>query len=263
MDRLLSAKKYEYKSWQEKFPDNKVNILDLYVDDSWKWIKIILKNDKRTDGINSVINKSITDNKQVYPYPDLLFNALNSIDYKDIKVVILGMDSYFNSREINNKIIPEAMGMAFSIPVNIPIPSSLNNIYKNAIKYKHMFKFPKHGNLTFWANQGVLLLNSGLTVQEKKAGSHIKHWEWFTDILIEKIAKENENIVFVLWGAFAAKKKHLIDETKHKVIITSHPSGLSVNTVYQGYAFANYDHFGEINKYLKKYNKDEIVWQII
>jgi uracil-DNA glycosylase len=105
------------------------------------------------------------------------------------------------------------------------------------------------------------LLNSSLT-EEKLPNSHASSWSWFSDKIIKKISDEKENIIFVLWGAFAAKKSNLIDHKKHKIIITSHPSGLSCNKPYQGNTFINYDHFGEINKYLEKHNLEKIIWQI-
>ena len=260
MSKLLSIENYNVKDWKEKFPDGKNDISQLEIDYSWKWAKKILdENPTSVEKINKIINICISKDKKVFPYPDLVFNAFNSVDYDDVKVVIVGQDSYMNERDS----VPEAMGMSFSIPIGIPIPSSLTNIYKNAVKFKRMFKYPEHGNLQFWASQGVLLINSGLTVQQKCAGSHLVQWSWFTDRVIEYLSKDKDKLVFVLWGKYAADKRKLIDTKKHKVIVTSHPSGLSVNTPYEGKSFASFDHFGQINTYLKEMNKTEIVWQII
>jgi uracil-DNA glycosylase len=257
--KLLSTDNYTVKDWKDKFPSGNIDVTKLDIDSSWNWAKKILEKNSDVDKINKIIDICVSKDKKVFPYPDLVFNAFNSVDYEDVKVVIVGQDSYMNEKDG----IPEAMGMSFSIPVGTPIPSSLNNIYKNAVKFKQMFKYPEHGNLQFWANQGVLLINSALTVQQKCAGSHIKQWSKFTDQVIEKISKDKDNLVFVLWGGYAAKKRDLIDMKKHKVIVTSHPSGLSVNTPYEGKSFANFDHFGQINKYLEEMGKTKIIWQII
>ena len=155
------------------------------------------------------------------------------------------------------------MGLSFSVPIGIPIPSSLKNIYKNAIEYGHFFRYPDHGNLEFWAFQGVLLLNTALTVQKGHKNSHSSIWSDFTNAIIEKISNKMNGIVFVLWGAPALTKLSLIDTKKHEILISSHPSGLSNNKQLGKYpAFSSIDQFGTINKLLKKCGKEEIVWQI-
>jgi uracil-DNA glycosylase len=139
----------------------------------------------------------------------------------------------------------------------------LNNIYNNLSKYGHFKKSPSHGNLTFWAYQGCLLLNTTLTVQHKCPNGHEKYWTPFTDALIKFISDKTENIVFVLWGSYSLKKLDLIDQKKHKVLISSHPSGMSFNKPLKTYKpFSESDHFGQINKYLTSVGKSSILWQI-
>ena len=165
---------------------------------------------------------------------------------------------------IDNKKIPEAMGLSFSVPKKVPIPSSLQNIYKNGVKYNRFYKYPNHGNLEFWAYQGVFMLNTALTVQEGCKLSHAKSWEKFSDLVIKYISEKCQNVVFVLWGSYALSKKELIDNLKHKFVISSHPSGLSCNKKLGQYSeFNNLDQFGSVNKYLKIFGKKEIIWQII
>ena len=178
------------------------------------------------------------------------------------KLIIISLP-YFNFQCVNGKKYPEAMGLSFSVPVGIPIPSSLKNIYNNAIKYDHFYEYPKHGNLEFWAYQGCLLLNTALTVKEKDKNCHSKLWSKFTNYIITKISNNHEKIVFVLWGAPALSKLDLIDTDKHAVVISSHPSGLSNNSPLGKYPpFSSIDQFGQINKLLKKFGKEEIIWQI-
>jgi uracil-DNA glycosylase len=156
---------YDYdklKSWKDKFKSNNISILDTYVNNSWLELDIIeyfKEEPEKTKNINTDIEFSLVE-KEVFPYPDLVFNAFNLVDYDDIKVVILGQDPYFSKRPSNLTKIkypeyPEAMGLSFSVPYGVHIPSSLSNIYKNAVKYNHKFSYPEHGNLEFWSNQGV------------------------------------------------------------------------------------------------------------
>jgi len=160
----------------------------------------------------------------------------------------LGQDPYYGP--------DQAHGLAFSVPENIPLPPSLKNIYKEIeadIKIKKDFT---HGNLEPWAKQGVLLLNSILSVESGKPSSHRNiGWEDFTDHVIQKISDEHENIVFMLWGNYAQSKKKLIDEKRHLVLETSHPSPLSA---YKG--FLGCKHFSQCNDYLKKNKKKEVFW---
>lgn len=263
----LNKTSYNVLSWKEKYPDYKVDLNKLIINKSWKPFMRSKKIKKNLNIISEYLSHclTVTNGKvNIFPYPDLVFNALNITPLDKVKVVILGQDPYFNAELYNNKIIPQAMGLSFSVPKGIKIPPSLCNIYKNMLFYGHINKEPTHGNLSFWAYQGCLLLNAALTVQEKCPNAHEGKWKTITDELIKYISDNTENIVFVLWGAPAYSKLNLIDKSKHKVIISSHPSPLSYKNKLKHYnSFENTDHFGKINKYLQKHDKSTIVWEII
>lgn len=266
MTSLLSADDYDFESWGETFPEHKVSFDDISHHSSWDKFfenednkEHIVKIEKALSNMLKKTNGEI----KIFPYPDLVFNAL-SLPIKKVKVVILGQDPYFNCRDIKKVCVPEAMGLSFSVPVGIPIPSSLQNIYKNQQKFGNIKEIPKHGNLTSWVKQGCLMLNTSLTVQHKVPNSHAKYWLPLTDNLIKYISHELDHVVFVLWGAPALNKLNLIDTKKHATIISSHPSGLSCNNSLKQYgSFVSVDHFGEINAALKKFKKKPIDWQIV
>lgn len=267
MEYLLSVDNYKYKSWGEKFKNNEVKIFSLPLNIEWK-TKFFNDIAKKVDvtKIDKYFSNLLTKTNgkiNIYPYPDLLFNAFNHTNYNDIKVVFIGLDPYKNSINHNGVEIPEAMGLSFSVPIGVPIPSSLCNIYNNAMRYKQFYERPTHGNLEFWAYQGCLMLNTALTLQKGYTGSHANIWKDFTDAIIKKLSDDKEKLVFVIWGAQALTKLDLIDTKKHDVIISSHPSGLSFNNKLGKYpSFTSIDQFGEINKILKKNKKEEIIWQI-
>ncbi len=184
-------------------------------------------------------------------FPDMhdIFNALKYTSYKDTKVVILGQDPYHDQGQ--------AHGLAFSVKPNIPTPPSLLNIYKELNKELGLF-IPNHGYLISWAKQGVLLLNTVLTVKAHMANSHKnKGWEIFTDNIIRYLNKRDEPIIFVLWGSNARSKKGLIDTSKHYILEAPHPSPLSAHR-----GFFGCNHFKKINEILEKLNKEKINWQI-
>ncbi len=254
-------------SWKDKYPDYNVDFTKLKYHSSWKPFfnsnECIDQINKLNKLFSNLLNKTNGD-IEIFPYPDNVFNAFLYTPLNKIKVVIIGQDPYFNSNIINDKKVPEAMGLSFSVPKEINIPSSLQNIYKNGVKYKQFLKYPEHGNLEFWAYQGVFLLNTALTVQEGCKLSHAKAWETFSDLVIKYISDNCNNVVFILWGSYALSKKDLINESKHKFVISSHPSGLSCNKKLGIYPeFMNLDQFGQVNKILKKFGKGEIIWQII
>lgn len=183
-------------------------------------------------------------------YPDMydIFNSMKRTSLKDIKVVIIGQDPYHEQGQ--------AMGLSFSVPKGQPLPPSLKNIYKE-IESEINCKMPMHGDLTGWANQGVLLLNSVLTVREHMANSHKdKGWEFFTDGIIKTVSEEQTNVVFILWGANARQKKNLIDGKKHLILESAHPSPLSA---FNG--FFGCKHFILTNEYLISHGKAPIKWQ--
>lgn len=192
--------------------------------------------------------------KVCYPPFDQIFNAFKMTSWEELKVVIIGQDPYPN--------VGEAMGLCFSVNRNIKIPKSLLKIYDNLEKDDEVqFTRPKHGDLTKWAEQGVLLLNSTLTVEHKLANSHQKAsgWDKFTDYVIKKIDSEKKGIVYLLWGNFAIKKKNLMkNKDQHHIIENIHPSPLAAS---KG-DFSKSKQFSEVNKILKQQGKKEIDWNL-
>ena len=192
---------------------------------------------------------------QIFPKESDVFNAFMYQDMADIKVVILGQDPYHG---VSSNNIPQAHGLAFSVQGETKVPPSLVNIYKELVTDIDGFQTPSHGNLTAWANQGVLLLNTVLTVQQAKAHSHAKlGWEKFTDEVIAQLNEHNSGCVFILWGAHAQKKGKNICSEKHCVIKGPHPSPLSV---YRG--FYGSKPFSQANNWLSAHGQTPIDWSI-
>lgn len=188
-------------------------------------------------------------NTLIFPPEDLVFNAFKLTGFDAVKVVILGQDPYHNDGQ--------AHGLSFSVPDGMALPPSLRNIYTELAADIPGFSIPKSGNLTSWAKQGVLLLNATLTVRAHQAASHQKKgWEEFTDQIIQQISQKLDNVVFILWGSYAQKKSMLIDESRHLILKSVHPSPLSV---YRG--FFGCRHFSKANQYLLSHNKEAINWQ--
>ena len=186
---------------------------------------------------------------ECYPPKEFIFNAFNQCSFENTKVVILGQDPYHGTGEAN--------GLAFSVNDTIKIPPSLRNIYREINSDFDTIFEPTSGNLERWAQQGVLLLNATLTVRKDTPNSHKHlHWQQFTDKVIEQLSTEKEHLVFLLWGAFAQKKAKFIDETKHLILTSGHPSPMSAN---QGKWFGN-KHFSRANEYLESIGKPEINW---
>lgn len=183
----------------------------------------------------------------VYPPGKEIFRAFDLTAFDEVKVVILGQDPYHGPRQAN--------GLAFSVREGIPMPPSLVNIFKE-IRNEYGKELPPNGNLERWARQGVLLLNATLTVKARQAGSHQKKgWEEFTDAVIRHISEEKQDVVFMLWGAYAQKKGSIIDESKHLVLKSPHPSPLSADR-----GFFGNGHFKKANEFLKEKGKREIEW---
>ena len=183
----------------------------------------------------------------IFPPAGQIFNAFNTCPFNHVKVVILGQDPYHGPRQ--------AHGLCFSVNDGIQFPPSLQNIFKE-ITSDLGIPAPKTGNLTRWAEQGVLLLNATLTVRASQAGSHQgRGWEEFTDAVIKIISEKAENVVFILWGSYAIKKKTLIDASKHCILTAPHPSPLSS---YRG--FFGCKHFSQTNTYLTSKGKTPIEW---
>jgi len=183
----------------------------------------------------------------IYPKGSLIFNAFDQTPFDKVSVVILGQDPYHNPGQ--------AMGLSFSVPDGVKPPPSLVNIYKELNKDIGM-PIPTTGNLTKWAQQGVLLLNAALTVRANEPASHSKiGWMEFTDEVIKIISNQKKEVVFILWGNFAQQKQILIDATKHKILKAAHPSPLSA---YNG--FFGCKHFSSANQYLTEKNRNPIDW---
>lgn len=192
--------------------------------------------------------------KTIYPPSPLIFNAFNHTPFEQVRVVIIGQDPYHGQ---NHQGLPQAHGLSFSVPSGVDLPPSLQNIYKEIEADLHI-KMSKSGDLTPWADQGVLLLNATLTVEQANAGAHQnKGWEQFTDAAIAALNAKRENLVFVLWGSYAQKKGAFIDEKKHLVLKSVHPSPLSAH---RGF-FGNHQ-FSKINQYLIEHQQPAINWQL-
>lgn len=177
--------------------------------------------------------------QECYPPKDLIFNAFDKCSFEDLKVVIIGQDPYHGKGE--------AHGLSFSVPDGINIPPSLKNIYREVMQNYDVLMMPNSGDLTHWAEQGVLLLNATLTVQKDNPNSHKNiGWQKITNEIIKFISKEKKHIVFMLWGNFAQKKQSLIYDNNHLILTSRHPSPLSAN---QGKWFGN-QHFVKANQYL-------------
>lgn len=197
---------------------------------------------------------STANGQKVFPPRDLVFQSMRITGFDQVKVVIIGQDPYFNEHK---SLGPEAHGLCFSVKEGIPIPPSLRNILKEVNDSVYRDAPPRtKTDLTDWAEQGVLLLNASLTVIAKQPNSHANlGWHELTDNIIETISGKKENVVFMLWGAFAQKKIPLIDTRKHLILKTSHPSPLSAHRGFLGSGT-----FLKCNDYLRKNGIDPIRW---
>ncbi|EYU39419.1 hypothetical protein ABFS82_12G056000 [Erythranthe guttata] len=196
-----------------------------------------------------VESETCNSSSPIYPPQHLIFNALNTTPFDRVKVVIIGQDPYHGPGQ--------AMGLSFSVPEGIKVPSSLLNIYKE-LQQDLGCSIPSNGNLERWAVQGVLLLNAVLTVRQHQANSHAKKgWEQFTDAVIGAISQKGKGVVFLLWGNYAQAKSRLIDESKHYVLKSAHPSGLSAHR-----GFFGCRHFSRTNQILEKMGLHPIDWQL-
>jgi len=260
----LSKSSYaKYKTWNEQFSDNKVILNTTDIHSSWKPAFESFSFDKINNTLSTCLEHS--ESLIMHPSPSLVFNAFRATSLNNLKVVIIGQDPYFNHEMFNGRAVSQAMGLSFSVPRNFAVPSSLVNIYSNLYKNKHILKIPQHGDLSMWAYQGCLLLNTALTVLDGPHNKecHLLLWKRYTDHIIKYISTNCDNIVFVIWGAKAYEKLNLVDLDKHKTVISSHPSGLSASSPMKNYpAFINCDTFGQINKYLIEWHKEPIIWDI-
>ena len=220
--------------------------MNVKIEKSWKKI---LNNEFKKEYFNSLVTflKDEYKNNIIYPPGKKIFSSFDYCPIDKLKVVIIGQDPYHG--------INQANGLCFSVNKEIKIPPSLLNIFKE-IKNDVGIDIPDNGDLKRWAIQGVLLLNSVLTVRKNLPGSHSNRgWETFTDKVISIISKNKNNIVFLLWGSYAMSKQKNIDQNKHLILTSSHPSPFSAYN-----SFFNSFHFSKTNKYLKKNNIKEIKW---
>lgn len=217
------------------------------IDGSWK---NVLEKEFNAPYFRSLIDfvKAQYNTKTCYPKGGQIFSAFDRCKFDDVKVVIIGQDPYHGQGQAN--------GLCFSVNDGIAFPPSLINIFRE-IETDLGKPFPKTGNLERWADQGVLLINATLTVEQGKPGSHQNRgWEAFTDAVIKTVSDHKENIVFLLWGSFAKSKSVLIDKNKHHILTSGHPSPMSAN---RGYWFGN-KHFSKANEFLKSTGQKEIEW---
>lgn len=212
-----------------------------------KW-DIVLKDELKKDYFRNlgIFVKNEYRNKMIFPPYQNIFDALRFTDYDEVKVVILGQDPYHG--------LGEAHGLSFSVKENVKMPPSLQNMFKEL--YSDLGIKRTKSDLTDWTKEGVLLLNSIMTVEKDKPLSHKdKGWEIFTDTIISKLNDREDPVIFVLWGSFARSKKELITNSRHKIIESVHPSPLSANR-----GFFGSKPYSKINNYLKIMNKEEIKW---
>jgi uracil-DNA glycosylase len=221
--------------------------MDVKIEESWKR-QLRAEFEKPYFGQLVGFIKNEYSTQQIYPSGKLMFNAFDKCSFEQTKVVILGQDPYHGAGQAN--------GLCFSVNDGVPSPPSLLNVFKE-MKADLEKPIPTTGNLERWAEQGVLLLNSTLTVRANQAGSHQgKGWEQFTDAVIEELNKEKRNLVFMLWGKYAQDKGRFIDGTKHFILKARHPSPMAAN---QGGWFGT-KHFSQTNNYLRANGLVEIDW---
>ncbi|MFV0574346.1 MAG: uracil-DNA glycosylase [Vibrio sp.] len=214
------------------------------------WDELLTEQRQQTyfQQLESFVQSEIDSGKTIFPPQDDIFSAFQYTPFDQVKVVILGQDPYHGPNQ--------AHGLAFSVLPEVKIPPSLRNMYKELAQDIDGFTIPEHGYLSSWAEQGVLLLNTVLTVEQGKAHSHAKSgWETFTDQVIEQLNSQHSGLVFLLWGSHAQKKGGNIDVTKHYVLNAPHPSPLSAHR-----GFFGCQHFSQANELLKQQGKVEINW---
>lgn len=224
--------------------------IDVKMEESWKRQLMDQFSAPYMQELRAFLKAELDSGKTIYPKPSDWFAAFDHTPFEKVKVVILGQDPYHGPNQ--------AHGLSFSVKPGVKIPPSLLNIYKELEADIPGFKRPSHGYLASWAAQGVLLLNSVLTVREGEAASHQgRGWEAFTDRAIHLLAEKRENIVFVLWGSYAQKKGGFISKKKHLVIESVHPSPLSASR-----GFLGSKPFSKINAYLEKTGQTPIQWAL-
>ena len=228
---------------------NTIQHKSIQLEESWKSRLINEFNAPYMNELKSFLLQEKQAGKHVFPPGEEIFSAFNTTVFDNVKVVILGQDPYHGDHQ--------AHGLSFSVKPGIAVPPSLRNIYAELKSDVH-FNPPQHGFLKQWAEQGVLLLNAVLTVERGMAASHRNRgWERFTDKVIELLAQERENLVFLLWGSYAQKKAAGVDRKKHLVLQAPHPSPLSAHR-----GFLGCRHFSKTNQYLTESGQEPIQWQL-
>lgn len=223
--------------------------MDVKMEASWK---ALLQDEFKKPYFKQIVEHLKTERSQgktIYPAGGNIFHAFDATPFDNVKVVILGQDPYHGPNQ--------AHGLSFSVQPGVPPPPSLLNIYKE-LHDDVGIPIPRHGYLEKWATQGVLLLNASLTVRAGEANSHSKiGWEKFTDTVIQTISDKQDHVVFLLWGKFAQSKAALIDQAKHLILKSAHPSPLAAHSGF----FGNH-HFSKTNQYLMQHGKDPIDWAL-
>lgn len=223
--------------------------MDVKIEESWKQQLKSEFNKDYFENITAFIKTEKAQGKIIYPPGSLIFNAFEKTPFDKLKVLLLGQDPYHGKGQ--------AMGLSFSVPKGVRPPPSLLNIFKE-LHDDIGIQIPSTGDLTPWAEQGVMLLNAALTVRAGEPNSHAKiGWHQFTDAVIKKLSDEKEGTVFLLWGSFAHQKQELIDQTRHCVLKAAHPSPYSADK-----GFFGCRHFSKTNQYLIKQNIDPIDWAL-
>ncbi|OYU96193.1 MAG: uracil-DNA glycosylase [Bacteroidetes bacterium B1(2017)] len=224
--------------------------MDVKIEESWKLVLNNAFNQASFLHLRNFLRLEKSKGELIFPPGPQIFEAFNYTPFDKVKIVLLGQDPYHGPQQ--------AHGLSFSVNNGVAFPPSLKNIFKGLQVDYPDYKTPQNGNLMAWAKQGVLLLNSTLTVRAGQAGSHQKKgWEEFTDEVIKQVSLQKEHIVFLLWGSFAISKASLIDSSKHLVLTAVHPSPLSAHR-----GFYECRHFSKANTYLTSKGLEPINWQI-
>lgn len=222
----------------------------LQLDDSWKEVLGDEFDKDYMKDLKKFLQTAKEQGHRIYPPGNLIFNALNHTPFQHVKAVIIGQDPYHGPNQ--------AHGLSFSVQKGFALPPSLKNIFSELKHDIPGFKIPAHGDLTKWAEQGVLLLNATLTVEAGKPASHQnKGWETFTDTIIRKLSEQRSDLIFLLWGKFAQGKQGLINTAKHHILTAAHPSPFSAHN-----GFFGCRHFSKTNALLIQKGIEPIDWQI-
>jgi uracil-DNA glycosylase len=223
--------------------------MEVQIEESWKKILHAEFSKSYFENVAAFLKTEKMQDKIIYPPGSLIFNAFEKTPFTKLKVLLLGQDPYHGKGQ--------AMGLSFSVPKGVRPPPSLVNIFKE-LHDDVGVPTPSTGDLTPWAEQGVMLLNAALTVRAGEPNSHAKiGWHQFTDAVIKKVSDEAEGIIFLLWGAFAHQKQELIDQTKHHVLKAAHPSPYSADK-----GFFGCKHFSKTNEFLIQQKQDPIDWAL-